>query len=405
MTRRMVVTLRIIAVVGLLYAFLTSIGLMGKAFKLFGGGFADELIGSCSNPFTGLFIGILATSLIQSSSTTTSIVVGFVGTGQLPVAYSIPIIMGANIGTSITCTLVSLTFVTRRADFRRAFSAATVHDFFNVLSVLVFFPLELKFHIIEKVAHALTRVFAGSSGATFTSPVKVAIDPAVNGIKHFFLDTLGMTNVGAGVVMVVIAITVLIASLAYLVKTMKAIVIAKAESVIDKYLFRNDMTAFALGLCLTAVIQSSSVTTSLIVPLVAAGILTLDRCYPVTLGANIGTTCTALLASMAGETAMGVTAAFAHLTFNVFGIAVFYPLRRIPIRLAERFSALASRSKKWVAIFVIGLFFVFPLVTILLTRHINWRTVDVPHRSDVQNEQTNGGSNHVERTDGHVEER
>ena len=105
---------KMFAVVALLYCFLVSIGLMGSAFKGFGKGFAESLIKTTSNPLVGLFIGILATSLVQSSSTTTSIVVGMVGSGVIAVPNAIPIVMGANIGTTVTNTLVSLGHVSRR---------------------------------------------------------------------------------------------------------------------------------------------------------------------------------------------------------------------------------------------------------------------------------------------------
>ncbi|MFH1848175.1 MAG: Na/Pi symporter [Candidatus Omnitrophota bacterium] len=369
---------RIASVFVLLYFFLVSIALMSASFKLFGKGFAEQLISSCSNPFVGLFIGILATSIIQSSSTTTSLVVGFVGGGMLPIGFAIPIIMGANIGTTITNILVSLAFVTRKEDFRRAFAGATVHDFFNLCAVALFFPLELKFHFIQKSAVVLTRLFEGAGGVKITSPLKLIIDPAVHGIKHLMVDVASMPKLSAGVIMLVMAFAVLIASLIYLVKTMRILIIDKAEIFIDRYLFRNDLTAILLGVLLTVLVQSSSVTTSLIVPLVGAGIVTLNRCYPFTLGANIGTTCTAILASLAtvsvasggAANTMGVTAAFAHLMFNMCGIAVFYPLKKIPISLARGLANLAAEKKKWAVIFVLTVFFIIPLMMIMLTKGI-----------------------------------
>ncbi len=367
------IALKIISVFILLYLFLVSIKLMGTSFKMFGKGFAVNLIKSCSNPFVGLFIGIFATSLVQSSSTVTSLVVGFVGGGMIPLPFAIPIIMGANVGTSITNTLVSLTFVTRKEDFRRAFAGATVHDFFNLSAVTLFFPLELKFHFVEKIALKLTVLFEGVGGAKFTSPLKVIIKPTINAMKHFLKDTLDLNSTTAAIILLVIAIAFLIFSLVYLVKMMRSLLIQKAETVIDKYLFRNDALALVLGILMTIAVQSSSVTTSLIIPLVGAGILSLRRCYPFTLGANLGTTCTALLASLAtvstgaeGANTVGVTAAFAHLTFNILGIAVFYPLKMLPIACANFLADLATKSKIWAAAFIIGVFFIFPLCIILL---------------------------------------
>ena len=134
-------------------------------------------------------------------------------------------------------------------------------------------------------------------------------------------------------------------------------------------------TAFLLGMILTAAVQSSSITTSLIVPLVAAGVISLQKAYPFTLGANIGTTITAMLASLAtvgadggAASTIGVTVAFAHLMFNIFGVVIFLPLRRVPIYLATRLSNVAAENKKWAFLFIILVFFLLPLLVILLIR-------------------------------------
>ena len=376
MNRKLQPSLKILSVILLLYIFLLSIKLLGTSFQLFGKGFAEQLITSYSNPFLGLFTGILATSLIQSSSTITSLIVGLVGGGVIPIAYAIPMIMGANVGTTITNTLVSLTFVTRKEDFRRAFAGATVHDFFNLCTIVVFFPLEINFHIIQKTALFLTNLFEGVGGISITSPLKLIIDPVVKSFKHLLTDIASFPDTLAGIVMLVLAIVVIASSLIYLVKIMRSLTVRHTESFIDRYLFRNAVSAMTLGLALTIVVQSSSVTTSFIVPLVASGVINLERAYPYTLGANVGTTFTAILASLATVTAIsglgvntaGVTIAFAHLTFNVYGIAVFYPLRRIPIFCARLLSDLAARSKKWALIYVVVIFFILPLSIVLLTQ-------------------------------------
>lgn len=367
---------RVLTVFFCLYAFLFSITLMGGSFKLFGSDFAEQLIRSCSNPYAGLFIGILTTSIVQSSSTTTSLVVGMVGGGILPVVYAIPIIMGANIGTTVTNILVSFTFVTRRDDFRRAFAGATVHDFFNIFSVAVLFPLEIRFHFIQHLAEGLTQIFVGVGGAQFTSPLKMIINPLLKGFKHLLLDGWNLSDFIGGIIMLVTALVMMVVSLIFIVKLMRSLIIGKAEVFMHRFLFRNDLSAMILGMLMTVAVQSSSITTSLIVPLVGAGILSLKRCYPFTLGANIGTTCTALLASLAtitiikgeGVYAAGVTVAFAHLMFNVCGIAIFYPLRKIPIWCAERLADVAAKSRAWAVVFVLGIFFLIPLLTLWIAQ-------------------------------------
>jgi sodium-dependent phosphate cotransporter len=323
------------------YLFLLSIKLLGHSFKLFGKGFAEGMLMMTSNPFAGLVLGITATSLIQSSSTTTSIVVGLVAGGGLSLANAIPIIMGANIGTTITNTLVSMGHITSKIEFRRAFGAGVVHDFFNICAVLLFFPLELKFHLIEKSASWLASGFTGVGGLKMFNPLKAVIDPAIK-----LLDQLFLILPFGNIIMLIVSIIGLFAALAYLIKTIRSIVVGQLELIINNYLFRNDFLGLVLGILMTAVVQSSSVTTSLIIPLAGAGIVSIRQIFPYTMGANIGTTVTAMLAALATQNVVAITVAFAHLCFNIFGIFVFYPLKFIPIGLAEFVGRKATESTK-----------------------------------------------------------
>jgi len=178
--------IKAIVIILTIYLFLLSIKLLGHSFKLFGKGFAEAMIQMTTNPFAGLIIGIVATSLIQSSSTTTSIVVGLVAGGVLSLNNAIPIIMGANIGTTITNTLVSIGHITNRIEFKRAFSASIVHDFFNICAVIVLLPIEINFHIIAKMATVLERGFSGVGGVKMFNPLKFIIDPEIKLLDHIF---------------------------------------------------------------------------------------------------------------------------------------------------------------------------------------------------------------------------
>lgn len=345
-----------LTLVATLYVFLLSINLLGHSFKLFGSDLAVTLLQTTEDPFLGLFLGILATSVMQSSSTTTSITVGLVAAGGLTIGNAIPVIMGANIGTTVTNTLVSFGHATRRVEFRRAFSAAIVHDIFNVLAVAVLFPLEILFHPIERVAALLQRGFADIGGMELFNPVKLIVDPVINGIEGI----LGTTQTSA-IIMLILSVVLLFLSLAILVSTMRSAIVHRAEKVIDRYLFGKDHATFLAGLTLTILVQSSSVSTSLIVPLAGAGLLTLREIFPYTLGANVGTTMTALLAALATGSGVAVTVAFAHLIFNVYGILIFYPLRVIPIRAARMIGDFAGKSARNV-VMVIGIFILLYLI-------------------------------------------
>jgi len=332
--------------------------MMGTAFKFFGRGFAETLLRTTSSPFLSLFVGILTTSLVQSSSTVTSIVVGIVAAGGITVEGAIPIIMGANIGTSITNTLVATGHIYNKDEFRRAFATSTVHDFFNVLAVIVLFPLQLTTDFLGKSSAYFADEFKGIGGLELVNPLQDIVKPAISMVVSLVGES--------GIILLLLSLLFLFLSLRYIVVNLKALVIGKIEAFFDKTLFKTGLRAFIVGIVLTVLVQSSSITTSLVVPLAGAGILTLNQIFPFTLGANIGTTITAMLAALVTGQVAAVTVAFAHLLFNVSGIAIFWPLKRIPIFLAETLARYSIRSKVIPFVYIAVVFFLFPLVLIYL---------------------------------------
>lgn len=346
----------------LLYIFFLGLDLMGLSFKLFGKDFAARLIQTTSNPFVGLFVGLLATSLVQSSSTTTSIIVAMVGAGALTVENAIPIVMGANIGTSVTNTLVSLAHVSRPEEFRRAFAGATVHDFFNWLAVLVLLPLELAVGYLAAVADFTERMLEGVGGIQLLNPIKLVVDPPAKWLVGLMGDSATLT--------LVLGILLLFFALRYLVKALKAILSAKAEAVLHRTLFRSAWAAIIAGVVMTVMVQSSSITTSLMVPLLGAGVVTLEQVFPFTVGANVGTTITAILAALSIGSPAAVTIALTHLAFNVSGGVLIYgipPVRKIPLALSRWMGDLAVRNRSLAIAYILIAFFGIPLLLILLS--------------------------------------
>jgi len=343
-----------------LYLFILSITLLGAAFKLFGKEFAETLLATTSNPLVGLFIGILATSIIQSSSTTTAILVGMVAGGLISIEGAVPIVMGANIGTTVTNALVSLTHISKNREFSRAFSGAIVHDIFNILAVAIFFPLQYFTNFLGRIAIWLEGLFEGAGGFQFLSPINAITKP----VSKIIIDLLGNSSWLSAIA----SILLLFIALKFMVDIMKSMVLSRVEGFFSRYIFRNTFTALAFGIVLTAIVQSSSITTSIVVPLVGAGVLTLRQIFPYTLGANIGTTVTAILASLVTQNAAALAVAFAHLMFNVCGIALFLPFSWIPIKLARKMARLTLRNRLIPIIFIILIFFLIPLVLIYLLR-------------------------------------
>ena len=363
-----------LAIIAILYLFLVSIGMIGSAFKGMGKEFAVQLIQSNAGPLIGLFIGILATSLIQSSSTTTSLVVGMVAAGtfgddpRIAGAAATPYIMGANIGTSITNTIVSLGHIVNKNEFRRAFSASVVHDFFNVISVLVLLPLEMSFGIISKSASWLAELLVGTETFTFNSPLKMITDPAVSWVQNLFKQ---QEIINYNWLLLIAALLLLFLSLRFLTKLIRSLVMQRLEAFFDSHIFKTAGRAMFFGVLITILVQSSSITTSLVIPLAGAGILHLRQIFPYTLGANIGTTVTALLASLVSGTIAPLSVAFAHLMFNIYGIALIWPIekiRMIPINLSIWFTEIAIKNRIFPLLYILVVFFIIPLSLILFVR-------------------------------------
>lgn len=359
--------IRIITVIALLYLFLIGVKCLSFGLKLMGGEFAKTLFNISSHPFTSLMAGMLATVLFQSSSVTTSIIVGLVSAGTLSIGGAVPMIMGANLGTSVTNTLVSLGYMKDTANFKKAFAAATVHDFFNILTVAILLPIELMTGFIEKTAvYASSLMYGSISGLKYKSPIKAAIKPPVQAIKGFAADTFG-TDL-AGVAMLVLAGIIIIASLSFIVKTMKVLVEKHKGELVNKVLSKNAYGSILFGVAMTIAVQSSSITTSLLIPMAGSGMLTMNAIYPITIGANIGTTTTALLAALTGNVA-GLSIALVHLFFNLLGTMLFFPLERmrlIPIRCAEVLAESIERTKLIGFGYIGAVFFVLPISMIYL---------------------------------------
>ncbi len=360
------------------YLLLIAVSLIGSGFKASAGDTAKELFAFASNPITALVIGTLCTALIQSSSTVTSIIVGLVA-GGLPISIAIPMVMGANIGTTITNTAVSLGHIKHSREFQRAFAAATIHDFFNILSVIIFLPLEIAFNIFDKIGVFLASLLVGGGSMSIKSlnPVKPLVNPPVKFIQETILG--GLPSIAAGIIMIILGIAAIFIAIALMNKSLKVLMAGRAKKILHHTIGKDPKLGILSGTVITILVQSSSTTTSLIVPLAGNGIFTLRQIYPFTLGANIGTCVTALLAATA---VMGDNAVFAleialiHLLHNLIGVIVIYGtpfLRELPIKCAEHLSDLAVKNKLVAASYLLLLFFLIPALLIGISEII-WLT-------------------------------
>ncbi|CAN8190041.1 unnamed protein product [Coccothraustes coccothraustes] len=413
---------------GFLYLFVCSLDVLSSAFQLAGGKVAGDIFKDnaiLSNPVAGLVVGILVTVLVQSSSTSTSIIVSMVSSGLLEVRSAIPIIMGSNIGTSVTNTIVALMQAGDRSEFKRAFAGATVHDCFNWLSVLVLLPLEVVSGYLHHVTRLVVATFNIRSGKDAPDLLKIITEPftkliiqldksVITGIatgdeslrnrsliriwcgpatpqvrgpwpcwghqtlpqrmgEHLFTDT-PLPDLAVGLVLLAGSLVVLCTCLILLVKLLNSLLKGQVAKAIQKVIntdlphplsWLTGYFAMVVGAGMTFVVQSSSVFTSAITPLIGLGVISIERAYPLTLGSNIGTTTTAILAALASpgdKLASSFQIALCHFFFNISGILLWYPLpfTRLPIRMAKALGERTAKYRWFAVLYLIICFLLLP---------------------------------------------
>ena len=348
------------------YLLLVGVGIIGDGFKWISGGAegAAKIFSFARNPIVGVILGTLATALVQSSSTVTSVIVGLVA-GGMPVSIAVPMIMGANMGTTITNTIVSLGNFGERSMFNKSFQAATIHDFFNLFCIVIFLPIEMIFHPLERMGGMMAGWFVGESSAS-VSDFNV-IGAATKPVAKIVVGSLQFLPTMAGALLAIaIGIGFVIASVLFLGKLLRSVMTGKAMEIVHNAVGGGPWRGVGTGTVVTVLVQSSSTTTSLIVPLAGAGALTTRQVFPFTMGANIGTCITALLAatSVSGPTQeFALQIALVHLFYNVFGVLVFLYtpfLRDLPVRSAAWLGNKVEMNRGWAFGYIGTVFFLMP---------------------------------------------
>lgn len=359
----------------LIYLLLAAVSIIGDGFEIASGGAAHQLFAFATNPIISLMIGIVATATIQSSSTVTSIIVGLVA-GGLPLSMAIPMVMGANIGTSLTSTIVSLGHVRDGEEFRRAFSAATVHDSFNVFAVLLILPLELAFHPLENASLWIAGFIAAdvtATGADLSSfnIISIAIAPTVN---LFTAAVSFIEGTWQGIILIITGIALILFVVHSVGKILKKLMTGRALEIMNNAVGRGPISGIGAGSLITILVQSSSTTTALIVPMAGSGLMSMKQVYPFTLGGNLGTTVTALLAATAitGSTAiLAFQIALVHLLFNLAAILLIFSiplLRNVPPSFAEYMASATQKNRWFIGAYIATLFFLVPLLVLGISR-------------------------------------
>ncbi|GLD93054.1 hypothetical protein PINS_up001646 [Pythium insidiosum] len=265
-------------------------------------------------------------------------------------------------------------------------AAATVHDMYNIWSVIVMFPLEVTLHPLERLSRAMAK--ARVHHGKFNSPIDAVVDPftdllvdvdkqhiydvasgrrtCIRGhsfIKAGAFGRIHLSDGSIGAITVVIGLVTLLCSLVTLVRMLAKVFLGPTKRLINHALQYNGCVNILAGMVVTFAVHSSTVVTSTLTPMAGLGVITLEQAHTIILGSNLGTTATALLASLVTGSSDAVAMALVHFFFNLFGICIFYPIpffRNLVLRSA---TALAHCSALWpltAVIFLVMLFLVVP---------------------------------------------
>ena len=409
------VVLGICTVLFFLYFFLLGLDLLGAAAKVMGGCTAGSLFGDETNPVAALCIGILVTVLLQSSSTTTSIIVSLVGADSIGVKSGIYMVMGANIGTSVTNTIVAMGQMGDGDQLERAFAGATVHDMFNFCSVIVLFPVELITNYLYHLSKAMLPDSMGEKQDKWEGPLKKIVGPLANKIiiankdvskdiakgtkkcsdyypvictgsasyencipglikcdkdtndcpVFFQKNATEHDDKVSGGVCFFLALIILCTCLVALVKILQKMLLGTSRRILYKATNINGYLAMVIGTGITLLVQSSSITTSALTPLVGMNVIQLEQMLPLTLGANIGTTFTGIMASLVSSRLEALQVALCHFWFNISGIIIWYPIpvmRNVPLNAARKLGKVTRVWKLFPIVYIFCVFFLAPLI-------------------------------------------
>ncbi len=349
----------ILAFIMIAFLFWASLEIMVRALHIVGEKEAKLLIKGSFNPFLAVFGGILITAIVQSSSLVTSMIVAMVASGVLSMEIGINIVMGANIGTTLTCMMVSLAYPTRKKEFKKAFAGSLLHVFFNILSVFLLFPIEYYFGGLSWLSGEASRFLIEiktTIPVDFSMYVKLFINPIVNTLLLF---------VENGFILLIISFLLLFLSLRLLLMMFKNIVINRLMTKLEVFLLGNESRSLFWGILITAIVRSSSVMTSWVTLRVASNQIPLKSSFAFILGANIGTTITALLATI-GLSNISIQIAMAHILFNVLGVALMYilPFLRNYLIFLARYCGHQVAEKRILG--VLGILLIFFIIPFLL---------------------------------------
>ncbi|OQS01762.1 sodium-dependent phosphate transporter [Achlya hypogyna] len=365
-----------------LYLFMVSIRWLADGFVLTIACHAKDVFAFTDEALCGFVVGLVTAALLNSCNTVIAITVACVGAGAMTDSQAVPIVIGANVGTCVTCLLVAFAQVHARDQFRRAVAAASLHALFNLAAAAVFFPLEAAFHPLERLAVAVTGEGAMPVSSLFDSLTAPAADLWVCLDKARVAAVLdgeacgplvrsgavaGLSNASAGAASLALGLVALVLALASMVSACMRLGRTAAAGLLPRLVGVHPAATVLLGAVATLALHSSTVMTSTLAPLAGLNVLSLEQALPLVVGANLGATGPGLLAAAVAGQKCGAHVALVNVWFNAFGAVLLYvlpPPRRVLLRAAAALGTIAGQWPTAVVLFVTATFLVGPLLLV-----------------------------------------
>jgi|TARA_Y100000310_G_scaffold337938_1_gene426266 sodium-dependent phosphate cotransporter len=341
-----------------IYLFILSIELIKKSSLLLAPDIKNLLIQNIT-PLKAISVGWFTTSVVQSSGAVGSITAAFTGNDIINLTTAVYILIGASLGTTITAMIISLITVTyKRRDFRHGFEIALSYSIFSALLAVIVFFLEFFFSIFSKISLFLATALENKTFLLeIPDIIGIITNPLINIVP---IENQKFLALAFGFILLITVLRYIGHSVMDVLGGEK-----KARKFINKH-FESKYKAYFIGVVLTAIVFSSSITIGLLVPLATARLISLRKAIPFILGANLGTfTDTFLAALIIGKTA-AIATAFAYALLGVLGTIIFLPNINFLHKITKYTSKKLIKISRKKALYILIAFILIPLLIILI---------------------------------------
>lgn len=339
-----------------IYFFVSAIVLIKSSAEIMGVSLTEKIVLLIKDTTSAVFAGWISTALLHSSGAFDSIVVAFTASGVMPLNLSVATIIGAEMGTTVTPFLIStLEKLKKKSHSDASFNITITHVLYNLITLMLFYPLELFFGVFTKIAENGSRIFLRVPWLGEIPDILDVLTPWVDPLIERIPPWVGL----------IIGGLLLIIALGAVEEYMTTIFSMPRSWNLIRSTFTDPKRSFIAGFIFTILVPSTTVMVSLLVPLASSGVIRTEYyILPYILGANIGTVFDVMIAAFATGDPISLGVWLVHLTINLVGAILFLLFLTPFSKLSQKVSKIISEDPK-TALIITVLFHVIPASIIL----------------------------------------